>query len=226
MRSCGKTPISKNPAGGPLPESVRTFPGRTGLNASVQLVLAGLGSALLYVLLHVSERGILSEGMRRSRALAEGLGDPVGRLPLFSHVLGYYGAVLGLFVLFALVLSLARSGELEDRRTRALAFLFPVIFIAAFLWTRPYLSIDLLSYVAQGHLGGAAGMNPFSHGAKVVAGTPLGNELAELGYTFVVHDKDQLKEAVEKIGELKTGFPFDNSRAIAALKSLVEGAEK
>ena len=59
--------------------------------------------------------------------------------------------------------------------------------------------------------------------AKSDMSEDLHEKLAELGYTFVVHDKDQLKEAVGKIGELKTGFLFDNSRAISALKSLVEG---
>lgn len=47
-------------------------------------------------------------------------------------------------------------------------------------------------------------------------------KLADLGYTYVVHDKEQLKAAVENIDRLKTGFSFDNSRAIAILRDLVE----
>ena len=50
----------------------------------------------------------------------------------------------------------------------------------------------------------------------------LHDKLAELGFTFVVHDKDQLKEAIGKIDQLKTDFRFDNSRAIATLKSMIE----
>lgn len=51
-------------------------------------------------------------------------------------------------------------------------------------------------------------------------------KLAELGFTFVVHDKEQLKEAIGKIGQLNTDFHFDNSRAIAALKSMVEHGQR
>lgn len=58
--------------------------------------------------------------------------------------------------------------------------------------------------------------------AKSDMNEDLHEKLAELGYTFVVHDKEQLKAAVGKIDQLKTGFLFDNSRAIAALKSMVE----
>ena len=47
-------------------------------------------------------------------------------------------------------------------------------------------------------------------------------KLAELGYTYVVHNKEQLEEAIKNIDRLKTGFNFDNTRAIATLKEMVE----
>ena len=59
--------------------------------------------------------------------------------------------------------------------------------------------------------------------AKSDMSEDLHKKLAELGYTFVVHNQDQLKEAILRIDQLKTGFRFDNSRAIATLKSMVEG---
>jgi hypothetical protein len=46
--------------------------------------------------------------------------------------------------------------------------------------------------------------------------------LEEMGYTFVVHNIRDLKEAIGRITTLKVGFPFDNSLAIAKLKELVE----
>jgi UDP-N-acetylglucosamine transferase subunit ALG13 len=58
--------------------------------------------------------------------------------------------------------------------------------------------------------------------AKSDMNEDLHEKLAELGYTFVVHDKDQLAEAIGRIDRLKTGFRFDNSRAIEALKRMVE----
>jgi len=47
-------------------------------------------------------------------------------------------------------------------------------------------------------------------------------KLEEMGYTKVVTDVDQLQLAIEKLDELKTGFKFDNSRAISKLTELVE----
>lgn len=58
--------------------------------------------------------------------------------------------------------------------------------------------------------------------AKSDMNEDLHEKLSELGYTFVVHDKDQLARAIGKIDQLRTGFRFDNSRAIEALKSMVE----
>ena len=46
-------------------------------------------------------------------------------------------------------------------------------------------------------------------------------KLAEMGFTYVVHDKEQLKEAILNIDQLKTGFDFDNSRALAYLTKLL-----
>jgi len=49
-------------------------------------------------------------------------------------------------------------------------------------------------------------------------------KLAELGFTYVVQDKEQLKAAILNIDQLKTGFRFDNQRALSALRSLIEGS--
>ena len=46
-------------------------------------------------------------------------------------------------------------------------------------------------------------------------------ELAEQGLTFVVHDQEQLREAIHSIGRLKTGFVFDNRQAIAYLENII-----
>jgi alpha-1,6-mannosyltransferase len=170
------------PAGDPLAESGNPSLARPKVTAVHKLILAGLGSGLLYFLLHESQRGILYDGIQRNQALSRGLDHTSGGNPLLTHVLGYYGAVIGLFAVYFLVLSLCRRGELDDSPTRVLAILFPVLFILGYLWTRPYLSIDLLSYVAQGHLATVPGQNPYSHGAKIVVDTPLGSQLIDFGW--------------------------------------------
>lgn len=46
--------------------------------------------------------------------------------------------------------------------------------------------------------------------------------LAELGFTYVVNDKEQLKEAILNIGKLRTDYHFDNTMAINILRQLIE----
>jgi UDP-N-acetylglucosamine transferase subunit ALG13 len=48
--------------------------------------------------------------------------------------------------------------------------------------------------------------------------------LEELGYTKVVRDTGELEAAVLNIDGLKTGFDFDNTRAIATLHKIMEEA--
>jgi len=46
--------------------------------------------------------------------------------------------------------------------------------------------------------------------------------LEELGYTRVVHDASGLREAIKRSDSIRTGFAFDNTRAITTLKQALE----
>ena len=46
--------------------------------------------------------------------------------------------------------------------------------------------------------------------------------LAEMGFTEVVHTSKEMEAAIGRIDKLKTGFPFDNSRALTVLRSLID----
>jgi UDP-N-acetylglucosamine transferase subunit ALG13 len=46
--------------------------------------------------------------------------------------------------------------------------------------------------------------------------------LEQLGYTRVVHDVSQLREAIRKADAIRTGFAFDNTLAITTLKRALE----
>jgi UDP-N-acetylglucosamine transferase subunit ALG13 len=48
--------------------------------------------------------------------------------------------------------------------------------------------------------------------------------LEELGYTKVVHDVTQLREAIRQIEAIRTGFTFDNTRAVTTLKNVLEAS--
>lgn len=47
-------------------------------------------------------------------------------------------------------------------------------------------------------------------------------KLEELGFTFVVRDVEELRNAIENVDKLKVGFVFDNSRAVTKLRRLIE----
>jgi UDP-N-acetylglucosamine transferase subunit ALG13 len=64
----------------------------------------------------------------------------------------------------------------------------------------------------------------YAHGelpAKSDMNEDLHIRLAELGYTYVVHDAEEMRRAIERLDDLKVGFAFDNSRAVATLRRLV-----
>ena len=46
--------------------------------------------------------------------------------------------------------------------------------------------------------------------------------LQDLGYAFVVHSADELKNAIQNLPSLKVGFLFDNTQAISRLRQLIE----
>ena len=47
-------------------------------------------------------------------------------------------------------------------------------------------------------------------------------KLEELGYTRVVHNIQELKNAIQQLDKIKTGFKFDNQLAISTLTKIVE----
>lgn len=47
-------------------------------------------------------------------------------------------------------------------------------------------------------------------------------KLEEMGYTKVVHDASELKSAIQRLEEIRTGFVFDNRRAIEKLNEIIK----
>src|SRR5207247_2548497 len=82
----------------------------------------------------------------------------------------YVVSTLALVVLYGAIVALASNGGLRNARARRLAFAIPVLFSVALTMGRPYLSTDLLTYIAQGHQV-RAGQNPYAVPAKALAHT-------------------------------------------------------
>jgi hypothetical protein len=48
-------------------------------------------------------------------------------------------------------------------------------------------------------------------------------KLEEMGFTFVVHNIEELKKAIGHADSLKVGYHFDNSLAVDKLNRIVNG---
>ena len=153
---------------------------------ALRVAVIGLASGALYLVGYAAQRAVFRNGQRAEVAGAVVQGTPLdgGRLALELGV--YWAATALLFALYAWVLLLCRNGSLRDSRTRRLALAFPVLFNAGLLFSRPYQSIDSLTYVAHGFMGGGYGINPYARAAAEIAyrqdTAELARQLASFGW--------------------------------------------
>jgi alpha-1,6-mannosyltransferase len=134
------------------------------------LLLCGAGSGVLHVGVYVTQRAI-----QRGPDLLGGLA--------FTGILAAYALVTcGLFTLYALVVVACQRGRIATKRERRLAILFPVLFNVALLSALPSLSIDVYSYLVHGYLQTGLDENPYVVGARAVADTSFGHEIAKYGW--------------------------------------------
>src|SRR5437762_14245676 len=108
----------------------------THMTSTGRVVLTGAASSVLYAATY---------GLQRSIAPAHARGSALTWI-----VALYVGVTVAQFLLYGALISLASRGALESGRARALALVFPVLFNAALLSGRPYLSIDVFTYIAHG----------------------------------------------------------------------------
>jgi alpha-1,6-mannosyltransferase len=91
-------------------------------------------------------------------------------------------ATLSLFALYGGLLFICARGHLVSKRAGVIAFAFPVVFNVLLILAPPRLSIDLLSYVSHGYISSVLEGNALVQPSSIVAETPLGPELARLGW--------------------------------------------
>jgi hypothetical protein len=191
---------------------------------ALRVASIGLASGALYLVVYVTQWTMFRNGLRQEVAGLLVRGDPADDSRLLLQGLGYYGATVLLFVLYAWILILCRCGLLHDGRARALAILFPVLFNAGLLLGHPYQSIDALTYVAHGYLGNLPdAASPYTTTAAAVRATHFARQLASFGW-LPVHGLTpygplwtHLEIAVVKVaGDVPT--------ALVALKTVVVAA--
>lgn len=136
-----------------------------------RVALIGLLSGALYIVVYLAQRAIFLNGLVLDigGVVRRGMPQDAGRLRLEAGA--YSGATVLLFVLYAWLLRLGRRDALRSSRARTLALAFPILFNLGLLIGRPYLSIDIFSYMAHGYLGTTPGYNPYLNAAREVVDT-------------------------------------------------------
>jgi hypothetical protein len=152
--------------------------GRGGPTAALEVLLLGIASAAFYLLLYLAERRIFLNGW----PAASGGSAPDNAL-VASDLLLYLVATIGLFGVYARLLFFfsLRRGLLVGR-ARAVALLFPVVFNFAWWLTQPFLSRDVLSYLAQGYLGTLPDGNPHVQAVTSAIDGAFGAQLTLFGW--------------------------------------------
>lgn len=164
----------------------RPLPGDGQSTSALRTVaLIGAVSAVLYGVVYAMQRAIFRNGLRDLAGVPLAAGVPASVANLRWQGIAYLGATLGLFLLYACLLLLCRRGALDDRLARRLALLFPVLFHLALLFGRPYLSIDLFSYLGHGYLGTRPAGNPYAQSVSSVDSSAFGRQIAALGWVPV-----------------------------------------
>ena len=157
-----------------------------GRRDGMRVAAIGMLSGMLYVVGYAAQRAVFLNGQQAKVAGAVVQGAPPDGASLALELGVYWGATALLFALYGWILILCRRGALGDGRAALLALSFPVLFNVGLLFGLPYQSIDALTYVAHGFMGGAFDLNPYGRAAAEIAyngrTAGLARELATFGW--------------------------------------------
>ncbi len=135
-----------------------------GRRDGLRVAAIGMLSGVLYVVGYAAEWAVFRNGQHANVAGAVVQGAPPDGARLAIELGVYWGATTLLFALYAWILILCRRGSLRDGRAALLALSFPVLFNVGLLFGRPFQSMDALTYVAHGFMGGARSISTLTEG--------------------------------------------------------------
>ena len=142
--------------------------------SAVVLALIAVAVAA-HVLVLLSQRAVNLDGSYSSLA-------PASPERVALDLTGYYTASVLLVGTYAALVLLAMRGRIRGLG-RVAVLSVPIVLQAGLLFTRPWLSTDVLSYIAQGFVGTAAGRgNAYTDVPRNVLGTVIGGQLTALGW--------------------------------------------
>jgi hypothetical protein len=171
------------------------------------VLVIGVASGLLYVVVVATERRI--QGSSSSGETSASQLDGV-----------FVIATLAMFALFGALLLICSRGGLVTRKARVIAIAFPVLFNVVLVFVPPRLSIDLLSYVSHGYINTVLHGNSLAEPSSIVADTPLGPDLARLGWR-PVHPASPYGPLWTRIESAADGDFRDVQPAMTVLKIVV-----
>jgi hypothetical protein len=122
------------------------------------------------VIVFFSQRAIYLNGYHFSGGGLTVDGRPADSGRLLGELAVYDLATAGLFVLYVWVVILASRGHILAGRQVRCALGIPALFFVGFLFTRPFLSKDVYSYLGHGTLA-ADGISPYQHPTSELLGS-------------------------------------------------------
>ena len=140
-RSCGAGPSAR----------VRVAAAFADARPALPVLAAAVATVLLYVLVYLAQRAVNLDGSESSLN-PKAPGQVEGELRL------YYLATIVLFILYGAVIAFAWRRPGVSGFTAPLLLATPVVVQLGLMLDRPYLSTDVLSYLAHGYVGIARGV--------------------------------------------------------------------
>jgi hypothetical protein len=176
-RRATPAPVDAATAAPPAPPlGVRIGAAFAGAREAVPVLAVSGVTVFLYVLVYLAQRAVNLDGSESSLN-PKAPGQVEGELRL------YYLATVALFALYAGVVAYAWRRPAVGGLTRTVLLATPVLVQVGLMLDRPYLSTDVLSYLAHGYVGIARGVgNAYSELSRGVLGTGLGDALTALGW--------------------------------------------
>jgi alpha-1,6-mannosyltransferase len=148
-----------------------------------KIVSIGIASGILYLLINQIKGDIYLNGLSSNNSDIVSLhGVTANYLNLTWQLIAYYSIIIALFALYFYLLRSCYYGQLRSRRLVNLTLFFPVIFNLVLIFVRPYFSIDIFTYMANGYFGITPGGNPYINASKEAANTSFGHQLLSWGW--------------------------------------------
>jgi Gpi18-like mannosyltransferase len=178
----------------------------------------GVLTAVLFGVTYLSQRALFPNGWHvRANDVSFQANEPHGPL-LVAQLLT--AATLGFFGLYVFIVLRSRRQEFRASRAKFLALALPAALGLCIVFTRPYFSIDVFSYIAHGELASSLDQNPYVDPPSDVLAHPLGKQLVEEYGWRPIDDISPYGPLWTNVEALVAQLTDEASTAVFALKAV------